>query len=235
MEDVLGKSDFDTYSPELAAKFWADDKFVLDSGIPIISREEPGLDSQGNPIWVSTTKVPLRDGNGQITGLVGIGRDITERKQTQEMLAKRAQQLATVADVSAAVSANLEQGQLLQSVVDLVKERFDFYHAHVYLLNDAGDTLLLAAGAGEVGRQMMLQGRQISFHHEHSLVARTAASAEASLSMTFDKSQTFCRIPYCRILVLRWQCRSSSVTPCLGCWMCRRTMSIALQKKTCVS
>ena len=174
MEDVLGKSDFDTYSPELAAKFWADDKFVLDSGIPIISREEPGLDNQGNPIWVSTTKVPLRDGNGQITGLVGIGRDITEHKQTQEMLAKRAQQLATVANVSAAVSANLEQGQLLQSVVDLVKERFDFYHAHVYLLNNAGDTLILAAGAGEVGRQMMLRGRQIPFHHKHSLVARTA-------------------------------------------------------------
>ncbi len=174
LEDVLGKSDFDTYSPELAAKFWADDKSVLDSGIPIISREEPGLDSQGNPIWVSTTKVPLRDGDGQITGLVGISRDITERKQTQEMLAERAQQLATVANVSAAVSANLEQGQLLQSVVDLVKERFDFYHAHVYLLNNVGDTLMLAAGTGEVGRQMMLQGRQIPFHHKHSLVARTA-------------------------------------------------------------
>ena len=48
MEDVLGKTDFDTYPPELAAKFWADDKSVLDSGIPIISREEPGRDGQGN-------------------------------------------------------------------------------------------------------------------------------------------------------------------------------------------
>ena len=86
MEDVLGKSDFDMYPPELAAQFWADDKSVLDSGIPIISREEPGLDSQGNPVWVLTTKVPLRDGNGQITGLVGIGRDITERKQAEEAL-----------------------------------------------------------------------------------------------------------------------------------------------------
>ena len=83
MEDVLGKSDFDTYPPELAAKYWADDKSVLDSGIPIISREEPGIDSQGNPIWVMTTKVPLRDGSGQVTGLVGIGRDITLQKQIE--------------------------------------------------------------------------------------------------------------------------------------------------------
>ena len=48
MEDVLGKSDFDTYPAELAARFWADDKMVLDSGQSIINREELGLDSQGN-------------------------------------------------------------------------------------------------------------------------------------------------------------------------------------------
>ena len=83
MEGVLGKSDFDTYPPELAAKYWADDKSILDSGIPILGREEPGLDSQGNPVWVMTTKVPLRDGNGQITGLVGIGRDITVQKRIE--------------------------------------------------------------------------------------------------------------------------------------------------------
>ncbi|MBV5350074.1 PAS domain-containing protein, partial [bacterium] len=83
MEDVTGKTDFDTYPPELAARFWADDKSVLNSGIPIISREEPGRDSQGDLIWVSTTKVPLRDGNGQITGLVGVGRDITEQKRIE--------------------------------------------------------------------------------------------------------------------------------------------------------
>jgi diguanylate cyclase (GGDEF)-like protein/PAS domain S-box-containing protein len=54
--------------------------------MPIISREEPALDSQGNSAWILTTKVPLRDGNGRITGLVGIGRDITERKRAEEAL-----------------------------------------------------------------------------------------------------------------------------------------------------
>ena len=86
IEDVVGKSDFDTYPPELAARFWADDKSVLDTGVPIINQEEPGLDSQGNPRWMLTTKVPLRDVDGQITGLIGIGRDITERKQVEEAL-----------------------------------------------------------------------------------------------------------------------------------------------------
>jgi diguanylate cyclase (GGDEF)-like protein/PAS domain S-box-containing protein len=86
MEGVLGKSDFDIYPPELAEKFWADDKSILDSGIPLISHEEPGLDNRGNPVWVLTTKVPLLDGNGRIAGLVGIGRDITARKRAEEAL-----------------------------------------------------------------------------------------------------------------------------------------------------
>ncbi|MBI5952901.1 MAG: PAS domain-containing protein [Chloroflexi bacterium] len=84
--DVLGRSDFDTYPPDLAAKFWADDSSVLNSGVPIINREEPGLDRQGSPRWMLTTKVPLRDESGQVKGLVGIGRDITERKQVEEAL-----------------------------------------------------------------------------------------------------------------------------------------------------
>ena len=86
MEDVIGKTDFDTYPAELATQFWADDKMVLDSGKPVINREEPGRDSQGNPIWRLTTKVPLRDDNGQVVGLVGIGRDITGRKRVEEGL-----------------------------------------------------------------------------------------------------------------------------------------------------
>ena len=55
MEDVVGKTDFDTYPAELAAQFWDDDKMVLDSGKPVINREEPGRDAQGNPTWRLTT------------------------------------------------------------------------------------------------------------------------------------------------------------------------------------
>ncbi len=87
-EDVLGKTDFETYPAELAARFWADDKMVLDSGQPIVNREEPGLDSQGNRIWTLTTKVPLRDKGDQIVGLVGIGHDTSNRKQAEEKLRK---------------------------------------------------------------------------------------------------------------------------------------------------
>ena len=88
MEDILGKTDLETYPPELAQDFWAIDKSVIDSGNPIINREETGLDSQGKPVSILSTKVPLRDGQGKIIGLVGTGRDITERNRAEEALRK---------------------------------------------------------------------------------------------------------------------------------------------------
>ena len=61
MEDVIGKTDFDTYPPELAEQFWKLDRAVLDSGKPVINYEEPGLDFDGNLVSVLTTKIPLRN------------------------------------------------------------------------------------------------------------------------------------------------------------------------------
>ena len=96
MEDVLGKSDFDTYSPELAAKYWADDKLVLDLGNPIINREEPGLDEKGDQVWVLTTKAPFKDASGRTLGLVGVGRDITEQKQAEAALVREKEFLSAL-------------------------------------------------------------------------------------------------------------------------------------------
>src|SRR5512138_383616 len=92
----------------------------------------------------------------------------------EKRVAERTKALSSVAEVSTAASTILETDKLLQQVVDLAKERFGFYHAHIYLLNEAGDTLVLASGAGEVGHQMVGEGRSIPLDREQSLVARAA-------------------------------------------------------------
>lgn len=79
--DVLGKDDFAFFPKEIAEKFFADDQAVIQTGKPVINREEYILDEHGKKRWLLTSKLPLRDRDGQIIGLVGIGRDITERKQ----------------------------------------------------------------------------------------------------------------------------------------------------------
>ncbi len=79
-EALLGKRDDDFYPPDLAAAYRADDRRVMETGQPLIDREEPCTTPDGSRRWMLTTKVPLRDSEGQVVGVVGIARDITQRK-----------------------------------------------------------------------------------------------------------------------------------------------------------
>ncbi|MEW6402120.1 MAG: GAF domain-containing protein [Chloroflexota bacterium] len=92
----------------------------------------------------------------------------------EERVAARTKDLATVAEVGTATATILESNRLLQAVVDLTKERFNLYHSHIYLLDEAGENLVLAAGAGEPGRIMASEKRSIPLSREQSLVARSA-------------------------------------------------------------
>jgi PAS domain S-box-containing protein len=83
MVEVIGKNDFDIYPREMAEGFYADDQSVIQTGQPVINREEYVLDEKGQKRWLLTTKLPLRDENNQIIGLVGIGRDITAQKKAE--------------------------------------------------------------------------------------------------------------------------------------------------------
>jgi len=79
-ESLLGKTDSDFYPEKLAQTYAKSEEEVLQSGRAVINREELIPDAAGAPGWLLTTEVPLRDGAGNITGLVGVCRDITERK-----------------------------------------------------------------------------------------------------------------------------------------------------------
>jgi PAS domain S-box-containing protein len=85
-DELLGKTDFDFFPEEWARAFYEDEQQVLRSGEPLLNREERAVDSAGNEVYGLTTKVPLRDSHGRITGIAGIGRDITARKKSEDAL-----------------------------------------------------------------------------------------------------------------------------------------------------
>ena len=94
--EVLGRTDFDLFPRQTAERFVADDRTVLESGKPVLNREESFLDAEGAEHWLLTSKIPLRDEQNRITGLIGIGRDVTERRQAElstRALSKLGQQL----------------------------------------------------------------------------------------------------------------------------------------------
>ena len=85
-KELIGKSDRDYVPAELADKYVADDRKVIETGESQINSEELSTFVSGSSRWILTTKVPLVDKRGAVTGLVGISRDITERKQAEQRL-----------------------------------------------------------------------------------------------------------------------------------------------------
>jgi PAS domain S-box-containing protein len=82
---ILGLSDADFFPAELADKYRAEEVKVF-GGEPLIDHEGEGVSPDGRECTHLTTKVPFRDSQGRIQGLVGIGRDITERKRAEKAL-----------------------------------------------------------------------------------------------------------------------------------------------------
>ncbi|MCC9599062.1 PAS domain-containing protein [Stieleria sp. JC731] len=83
-DQIIGKSDYDFSPAELACNYVTDDQNVMRTGKALFDREESHQGSDGQPRWLLTTKVPLRDSEGTVVGVVGIGHDITERKKFEK-------------------------------------------------------------------------------------------------------------------------------------------------------
>lgn len=172
-----GKTDFDLHVPELAQDFYREEQILFRTGRPILDRLEYNPTDHA-PRWISATKVPLRSPDGQLIGLVGISRDVTDWEMTRRMLEKRANELATVTRVSSAISTILDVSDLLQTVVNLTQDNFALYHAHIYLLDEEEKNLRVSAGTGETGKVLQTQSWQIPLDHPNSIVAQVARTRE---------------------------------------------------------
>jgi PAS domain S-box-containing protein len=106
VEALMGRSARDLYPTELAAQYEADDALVL-KGTSIIAEERQTINADGQRIYVTTTKVPLRDADGRIVGVIGVSRDVTRRKQVENALRESEQRYRTLID-------NLLEGIVVQ-------------------------------------------------------------------------------------------------------------------------
>jgi diguanylate cyclase (GGDEF)-like protein/PAS domain S-box-containing protein len=85
-EDAIGKTDLDFQAPELAQTFLEEEQRLVQTGEALVNRMEFNPTADGQPRWFSATKVPIKDAEGSVIGLVGISRDVTQRKQAEEAL-----------------------------------------------------------------------------------------------------------------------------------------------------
>ena len=99
LEETLGKTDFDFYPAEVARGYRADNEKVMTSGRPLVAYEEFVPSPAGEGFWQSITKVPFRDADGNIQGIIGVARDITEHKRAVQKTEEQATLLDLAHDV----------------------------------------------------------------------------------------------------------------------------------------
>ena len=100
LEDIIGKRDEDLFPKDIAWETVDDDRRVIETGMPLINKEE-GRESLGDGgHWVLTTKLPWRDRDGNIIGLFGISINMTERKRAENLLRESEEKFKNLAEQS---------------------------------------------------------------------------------------------------------------------------------------
>ncbi len=100
-EDVIGRRSRDLFEPQRAGVFEAEDRAVVTTGQPLI--KESAVKGDSGEEWLHVMKLPVRDADGEIVGLLESCRDITELKKVQEQL-HQAQKMETVGRLTAGIA-----------------------------------------------------------------------------------------------------------------------------------
>ena len=118
--EIVGKSDYDFVDESLANFFREKDKAAMAAGRPSMNEEELTFADDGHTELVETIKTPMYDENGALIGVLGIGRDITERKHTEAELAAHLEELQRWQDVT--LGREMRGLELKREINDLLLE-----------------------------------------------------------------------------------------------------------------
>lgn len=117
-EEAIGKTDFDFFPEEHARQAFEDEQRIVRTGEPLLDKVEKETSGEAGSTYVSTTKVPILDGNGKVTGIVGISRDITARVRAEETLRRAKEDLEVrVAERTGALVQEIRQHLKVQKAL----------------------------------------------------------------------------------------------------------------------
>ena len=112
--EIIGKTAFDLYPPDLAARTQMNDLAVIRANRPSLEREEPTVDRpHGEHVWLSTSKIPLMNTDSRVAGLVCLSRDITTRKQAEFAREQSEQALRKAVDDLRRSNSELRETQMM--------------------------------------------------------------------------------------------------------------------------
>jgi PAS domain S-box-containing protein len=152
-EEAVGKTDFDFQTADLAQSFYMEERQIVETGQPLVDRVEFNPTPDGQPRWLSATKVPLIDKYGAVSGIIGVSRDITARQEVErlksEFISVVSHELRTPL-TSIRGSLGLLVGDAISGVPESVKSMLDVAHRNtqrlIVLINDLLDMEKIESG-----------------------------------------------------------------------------------------
>ncbi|MFQ6100424.1 MAG: GAF domain-containing protein [Anaerolineae bacterium] len=174
VEELVGQSVLNVFYDDDKAAVRRHITMCLQDPTQVVHWEFRKVRKDGSMLWVKEAARAVRGADGNPVVLI-VCEDITEHKRAEDereqllaVLQRRSAQLQTAAEVSRAASSILDLNELIQQVVDLVRERFGLYYAGLFLVDQTGEWTgepgkwaVLRAGTGEAGRQMLEQGHRL--------------------------------------------------------------------------
>lgn len=94
-DEAVGKTDFDFFPRADAQRFYEEEQRIMQTGQPVVAREWQVPTQSEETLWVSEHKIPIRDKVGQVIGIVGIAREVTQRVRAQEALRESEERFRT--------------------------------------------------------------------------------------------------------------------------------------------
>lgn len=126
---------------------------------------------------------------GQISSALWSTRLSVERQQLVRQLERRTNQLQAAAEVSRVAGTILDQSELLQQAVNLIRDRFGFYYVGLFLVDESGRWAVLRAGTGQPGRQMVDQSHRLEVGGK-SMIGQCVALGEARIALDVGREAT---------------------------------------------
>ncbi|QLH81461.1 sensor histidine kinase [Halosimplex pelagicum] len=184
-EDVVGKTDFDLYPSELSEGAVADDRRVIETGESVDDRLEHAYGDDLEESYVTTSKAPWRDEHGAVLGVVGVTRDITDRKRYENQLERQNERLERFASV---VSHDLRNplevalGRLEFARAEGDDEHFDAIERSLHRIDDLIEDVLTLAREGET----VSDPRPVALADVARAAWRVVETGDATLSVETD-------------------------------------------------
>jgi PAS domain S-box-containing protein len=200
VDEIVGKNDFDLVWKNQAELFRAGDKEVIETGRPKLTYEEPSTAPSGNAIWVNTSKVPLKNAEGETIGVLGVYSDITAQKQMQDALRQSENKYKTLLENlpqrvflkdknSVYISCNESYARDLRIKADQIvgKTDYDFYPKELAEKYKADDRRVVESGQTiDIEEKYILEGRELIVHTVKTPVADEQGNVIGMLGIFWD-------------------------------------------------